>query len=201
MNPRTSDPTKMWYDILKAEEKKEKPKKGASMKEKNAYCQKHFGCNYSECTDKQKAQCDRECSKAVKKAEDKPPEKKKRGSMPDLSGDGKVTMKDVLIGRGVIPKGSDTKKSVEKNTDCDVCNAEGTSDCPECNPSMKKSLEVGQMLLMKAMPCPICGAGPGTPPPCPAGEAPVACSRRINAMRQMRKPRSRSKMRVPRRMR
>jgi len=87
------------------------------------------------------------------------------------------------------------------------CKAEGTSACRECYPNphekkkVEKSHEVGEMLLMKAMPCPICGAGPGTPPPCPAGEAPVACSRRINAMRQMRKPRSRDKMRVPRRMR
>lgn len=29
---------------------------------------------------------------------------KKSGGMPDLSGDGKVTQKDVLIGRGVIKK-------------------------------------------------------------------------------------------------
>lgn len=31
----------------------------ADMSEKNKYCQKHFGCNYSECTPKQKAQCDK----------------------------------------------------------------------------------------------------------------------------------------------
>ncbi len=33
----------------------------ASMDEKNKYCQKHFGRNYSECTSKQKAQCDENC--------------------------------------------------------------------------------------------------------------------------------------------
>ena len=39
----------------------------------------------------------------------KPP--KKKGSFPDLSGDGKTTMKDILIGRGVIKKGD---KKMEK---------------------------------------------------------------------------------------
>ena len=39
----------------------------ADMSEKNKYCQKHFGCNYSECTPKQKAQCNRECGKELKK--------------------------------------------------------------------------------------------------------------------------------------
>ena len=39
----------------------------ADMGEKNKYCQKHFGRNYSECTPKQKAQCDRECGKELKK--------------------------------------------------------------------------------------------------------------------------------------
>ena len=37
----------------------------ADMDEKNAYCQKHFNCDYSECTSKQKAQCDRECGKSI----------------------------------------------------------------------------------------------------------------------------------------
>ena len=38
---------------------------------------------------------------------------KKSGGMPDLSGDGKVTQKDVLIGRGVIKRmgGGPAKKS------------------------------------------------------------------------------------------
>lgn len=39
---------------------------------------------------------------------------KKSGGMPDLSGDGKVTQKDVLIGRGVIKKmrGGPMKKAM-----------------------------------------------------------------------------------------
>ena len=38
---------------------------------------------------------------------------KKKGSFPDLSGDGKTTMKDILIGRGVIKKGD---KNMQKKT-------------------------------------------------------------------------------------
>ena len=34
----------------------------------------------------------------------------KKGGFPDLSGDGKTTMKDILIGRGVIKKGDTMKK-------------------------------------------------------------------------------------------
>ena len=36
----------------------------------------------------------------------------KRGSFPDYSGDGKITMKDVLMGRGVIPKKKGKKKKM-----------------------------------------------------------------------------------------
>jgi hypothetical protein len=32
---------------------------------KDKYCQKHFKCDYKDCDDKQKAQCDKECGKAV----------------------------------------------------------------------------------------------------------------------------------------
>ena len=39
----------------------------------------------------------------------------KRGSFPDLSGDGKTTMKDILIGRGVIKKGK--KKMMAKKSE------------------------------------------------------------------------------------
>ena len=35
----------------------------------------------------------------------------KKGSFPDFSGDGKTTMKDILMARGVIPK---TKKKMKK---------------------------------------------------------------------------------------
>ena len=37
---------------------------------------------------------------------------KKKKKFPDMSGDGKVTMKDILIARGVIPKKKKTKKKV-----------------------------------------------------------------------------------------
>ena len=40
----------------------------------------------------------------------------KGGSFPDLSGDGKTTMKDILMGRGVIPKPKNKKKMVAKKT-------------------------------------------------------------------------------------
>jgi len=37
---------------------------------------------------------------------------KKKKKFPDMSGDGKVTMKDILMARGVIPKKKKTKKKV-----------------------------------------------------------------------------------------
>ena len=36
--------------------------------------------------------------------------KKKKGKFPDMSGDGKVTKKDILIARGVIKKGKRKKR-------------------------------------------------------------------------------------------
>ena len=39
----------------------------------------------------------------------------KGGSFPDFSGDGKTTMKDILMGRGVIPKPKNKKKIAKKN--------------------------------------------------------------------------------------
>ena len=36
----------------------------------------------------------------------------KRGTFPDLSGDGQVTKEDILIGRGVIPKPKSKKKTM-----------------------------------------------------------------------------------------
>ena len=39
--------------------------KKATMKEKNKYCQENFDCDYKDCDDKQKAQCDKNCGKAV----------------------------------------------------------------------------------------------------------------------------------------
>tara|TARA_R100001591_G_scaffold118021_1_gene139120 strand:+ start:602 stop:748 length:147 start_codon:yes stop_codon:yes gene_type:complete len=38
----------------------------------------------------------------------------KRKKFPDMSGDGRVTMKDVLIGRGVIKKNGGSKKGNRK---------------------------------------------------------------------------------------
>jgi len=36
--------------------------------------------------------------------------KKKKGKFPDMSGDGKVTKKDILIAKGVIKKGKRKRK-------------------------------------------------------------------------------------------
>lgn len=48
---------------------------------------------------------------AMKKAGKKPKKMKAGGSaFPDLTGDGKVTQKDILKGRGVIKKGGTTKR-------------------------------------------------------------------------------------------
>ena len=38
----------------------------------------------------------------------------KKGSFPDMSGDGKVTQKDILIAKGVIKKPGNKKKKVVK---------------------------------------------------------------------------------------
>ena len=38
----------------------------------------------------------------------------KKGSFPDMSGDGKITKKDILIARGVIKKPGSKKKIVKK---------------------------------------------------------------------------------------
>ena len=38
----------------------------------------------------------------------------KKGSFPDMSGDGKVTQKDILIAKGVIKKPRSKKKKVVK---------------------------------------------------------------------------------------
>ena len=46
---------------LKGEGEKGNYMAKASMAEKNKYCQKHFGCSYSECTPKQKSQCNQNC--------------------------------------------------------------------------------------------------------------------------------------------
>ena len=38
----------------------------------------------------------------------------KKGSFPDMSGDGKVTQKDILIAKGVIKKPGGKKKKLSK---------------------------------------------------------------------------------------
>ena len=63
----------------------------------------------------------------VSKITQKLPEKKakggrvglKRGTFPDLSGDGKTTFKDILIGRGVIKKGKKKNMMAKSKTPMD----------------------------------------------------------------------------------
>ena len=38
----------------------------------------------------------------------------KKGGFPDLSGDGKITQKDILMGRGVIPREKKNKGGVAR---------------------------------------------------------------------------------------
>ena len=63
-------------DELKKDEKDHgKVVNEATMKEKDAYCQKHFGKDYKDCTEKQQKQCDENCGKAedVNEGEEKLP--------------------------------------------------------------------------------------------------------------------------------
>lgn len=66
--------------------------KKADMDEKNSYCQKHFGCKYSECSGKQKAQCDRECGKLaeLKKYQVEPDGTSTVPSFMEVSGSEKI---------------------------------------------------------------------------------------------------------------
>lgn len=177
----------------------------ADMSEKNTYCQKHFNRNYSECTDKQKAQCDRECGKVSKgdyySDDSEEPKKKKKGSLPDHSGDGKITQADRLMAIGVIDKPSDTKKSDDKaykNMNCMDCSDGVDSEGkPCCDPKdTKKSVvsiheanDVGWSVI-KAEPCTArgCGATAGDgPEACLAGQHPATCQRRRASARHSRK--------------
>ena len=56
---------KEMYDKCKSMNEDDILQEQASMKEKNAYCQKEFGKDYEDCTDKQKEQCDENCGKAM----------------------------------------------------------------------------------------------------------------------------------------
>ena len=53
----------------------------------------------------------------------------KKGGFPDLSGDGKVTMKDVLMGRGVIKKPK--KKAMGGSMTLEKGKLKGVKDAPE----------------------------------------------------------------------
>ena len=53
-------------DKIAGATKGDKKIKKADMSEKNEYCMKNFGKKYSECSEKQKAQCDRVCGKVEK---------------------------------------------------------------------------------------------------------------------------------------
>lgn len=53
----------------------------------------------------------------------------KKGGFPDLSGDGKVTMKDVLMGRGVIKKPK--KKAMGGSMTLEKGKLKGIKDAPE----------------------------------------------------------------------
>ena len=43
----------------------------------------------------------------------------KKGSFPDFSGDGKTTMKDILMARGVIPKPKNKKMAKKSKSPMD----------------------------------------------------------------------------------
>jgi len=68
------------------------PVKKADMGEKDKYCKKHFGCKYSECSAKQKAQCDRECGKPseLKKYQVEPDGTSTVPSFMEVSGSEKI---------------------------------------------------------------------------------------------------------------
>ena len=53
----------------------------------------------------------------------------KKGGFPDLSGDGKVTMKDILMGRGVIKKPK--KKAMGGSMTLEKGKLKGIKDAPE----------------------------------------------------------------------
>ena len=57
--------------------------------------------------DKEQADKDRQMQEAYERAKTRP---FRKGGMPDLTGDGKVTRADVLKGRGVFKRGGNVKK-------------------------------------------------------------------------------------------
>jgi len=71
--------------------------------------------------------------------------------MKDLSGDGKVTQKDVLIGRGVIKKKAGGMAKMDKMDKMAKTYAGGGSICPTCpNPAKCKAAGKCMKAGMKA---------------------------------------------------
>ena len=148
----------------------------ADMNEKNAYCQKQFDCNYSECTPAQKKQCDDNCG-VPKQVTDSSPN---AVNILEMDEDGKK---------------KDFAKSDEKaykNMNCNMCGSDYMSDegsaCENCYPKESKKLDKSiheanesGWSLIKAQPCSVRGCGAMStdhPDACMAGEVPSTCSRR-----------------------
>ena len=66
----------------------------------------------------------------------------KKGGFPDLSGDGKVTMKDILMGRGVVKKPK--KKAMGGSMTLEKGKLKGVKDAPE-----ERAREAGFILNKK----------------------------------------------------
>ena len=67
----------------------------------------------------------------------------KKGGFPDLSGDGKVTMKDILMGRGVVKKPK--KKAMGGSMTLEKGKLKGIKDAPE-----ERAREAGARAMKKA---------------------------------------------------
>ena len=77
----------------------------------------------------------------------------KKGGFPDLSGDGKVTMKDILMGRGVVKKPK--KKAMGGSMTLEKGKLKGVKDAPEerrreRSKQLTKGLAAGVAGAMKA---------------------------------------------------
>ena len=67
----------------------------------------------------------------------------KKGGFPDLSGDGKITMKDILMGRGVVKKPK--KKAAGGSMTLEKGKLKGVKDAPE-----ERAREAGARAMKKA---------------------------------------------------
>ena len=67
----------------------------------------------------------------------------KKGGFPDLSGDGKITMKDILMGRGVVKKPK--KKAMGGSMTLEKGKLKGVKDAPE-----ERAREAGARAMKKA---------------------------------------------------